>query len=407
MIEVEKTKFGLCTIKYNNRYIHSKYDPIREAEQLVDANIELLNNSIIAVYGLGLGYHIESIAKKMDSKSILYVFEYNIDLIKYCKEINNQIFKRNNVNIIGSDNEKFYEKLAETLGSAGDIIIHRPSLETIKSTNEALYNLIDDYSLMKQSYEHNEKLIKLGKENFEVNTKQNYKLIDEFINLYKNMNKPYIVTSAGPSIDSQLELLKENREKFNIISVGSSLRALMDKGIKPNSVVIIDGNEIVKNQLEGYEKEDIPLCYYSKASRWAVNYYKGPKYIFNISENDKFYISTEETVAVSALDIAVKCGAKKVILLGQDLAFINNKSHTETFEKIYGVKDNGTNGKKIRITKGVDGKNVTTAQGYIRFKFKIERLIRKNPNVQFINCSKGAFIEGAQHMEFKTLLEKL
>ncbi|WP_297416995.1 6-hydroxymethylpterin diphosphokinase MptE-like protein [Clostridium sp.] len=177
----------------------------------------------------------------MNQKSIGYVFEYD------------------NVNIIGSDDEEFYEKLAEIIEKAGDIIIHRPSLETIKLTNESLYNLIDDYSLVKQADEYNEKLRKLRKENFEVNTKQNYKLIDEFIDLYKNNTKPYIVASAGPSIDGQLNLLKENREKFNVISVGTSLRTLMAKGIKPNAIVITDGHEILKNQLEGHANEDIPL----------------------------------------------------------------------------------------------------------------------------------------------------
>ncbi|WP_297416979.1 6-hydroxymethylpterin diphosphokinase MptE-like protein [Clostridium sp.] len=401
MVEIEKTKSGLFTMKYNNKYIHSKYNPIEEAQQLISANIEILNNPTIVVYGLGLGYHINSILEKMNSKSMIYVFEYNIDIIKYCKEINNNIFNHNNINIIGSNDKKFYEKLAECLGKAGDIIIHRSSLETIKSDNESLYNLIDDFSLVKQADEHNEKLKKLGKENFEVNTKQNYKLIDGFIDLYKDITKPYVVTSAGPSLDNELDLLREYREKFNIISVGTSLRALMEKEIKPDAIVILDGSELVKKQLEGYSNENIPLCFCAKASRWAVSYYKGPKYIFNVSEYDKFIISTEETVAVSAIDIAIKCEAKEIIFLGQDLAFTGDKSHTETFEKIYGIKNNGVNNNKIRTIKGVDGGLVNTAQGYIRFKIKIERLMRSNSHVKFVNCSKGAFIEGAKHIEFK------
>jgi hypothetical protein len=405
MIEVEQTRLGLMTIKYNNKYIHSKYDPIREGQQLIDSNIEVLSNPTIVVYGLGLGYHIDDIVKKINSESTVYVFEYNGDLVKYCKEINNKVFEYNNVRIIGSHDEEFYEILAKSLGEVEDIIIHRPSLETIKSTNESLYNLIDDYSLMKQAYEHNEELLKLSEENFGFNIKQNYTLINEFIELYKNSTKPYIVTASGPSLDNELELLNQNREKFNIISVGSSLRALMEKGIKPDAIVILDGKEIVKKQFEGYENEKIPLCFSAKASRWTVSEYKGPKYIFNISEEDKFKIATEETVAVSAMDIAIKCGAEKVIFLGQDLAFIGDKSHTEVFEKTYGFKDNCGNGHKLRTVKGVNGERVVTEQGYIRFKFKIERLIRNNPHVKFINCSKGAFIDGADHIEFKKILK--
>jgi len=162
----------------------------------------------------------------------------------------------------------------------------------------------------------------------------------------------------------------------------------------------------VNKQFEGYENENIPLCFCAKASRWAASDYKGPKYIFNSTADDNIKIDTQETVAVSAMDIAVKCGAKKIILLGQDLAFTGNKSHTEVFEKTYGFKDNDANRNKIRTIKGVDGNRVNTAQGFIRFKFKIERLIRKNTHVKFINCSKGAFINGAEHMSLSDFIHR-
>lgn len=408
MIETEETRSGLLTIKYDNKYIHSKYDPMREAHQLIEANIKLVSKEIIVVYGLGLGYHVDVLLEKINSQVKVYVFEYNMSLIECCAKINNKVFQYKNVNIIGSNDNEFYEKLAKYLGKAGDILIHRPSLETIKLSNESLYNLIDDYSLIKQSDEYNEQLIRLGKENYEINIKQNYKRINEFIDLHKDSAKPYIITASGPSLDGELELLKANREKFNIISVGSSLRALMEKNIRPDAVVISDGKEGVRKQFTGYENENIPLCFYAKASRWAVSDYKGPKFIFNATNcESEINIATEGTVAVSAIDIAVKCKAKKIIFLGQDLAFVNDKSHTEVFEKTYGYRDEYANRNKIRTVKSVDGSRINTAQGYIRFKFKIERLIRKNPYVEFINCSKGAFIEGAEHCKLENVINEL
>lgn len=405
MIEAEKTKSGLVTIKYDNKYVHSKYDPIRESEQFADGNIELLSKPIVVVYGLGLGYHIDAMVKKLESSSILYVFEYNMELVKCCKKINSKVFEYKNVKIIDSNDAKFYEKLAEVLEEAGDVITHKASLETIRLNNELLYNLINDYSLVKQSSEYNEELRKLGEENFEVNKKQNYKLIGEFIELYKDSDKPYVITASGPSLDNELELLKENREKFNIISVGSSLRALMSKGIRPDAVVIIDGKEIVKRQFEGYENENIPLCFSSTASRWTVEAYKGPKYMFNITDEDDIKIATRGTVAVSAMDISVKCGAKMVIFLGQDLGFIGDKSHVETYGKIYGFADISKQVYKNKVVKSVDGGVINTTQGYISFKNKIESLIRNNTHVKFINCSKGAFINGANHINFDYIIK--
>jgi len=406
MIELEQTKSGLITMKYDGKYIHSKYDPIRESNQFASGNIELIKKPIIVLYGIGLGYHIEAIVNKMDSNSELFVFEWNKELIKYCKKNNNKIFRYTNVKIIGN-NDKFYTNLSKFLAKAGDIIIHKPSLETIKSSNEVLYNLISDYAFSKQSLENSKDKIEIEEQNYEANNNVKCGTIKEFIEKFKNPNKSYVIVCAGTSLDYELDRLRKNREKIIIIAVGSSLKTLMKNNIKPDAIVIVDGSELVRKQFIGYENEDIPLCFLPRASRWAVEAYNGPKYMFNKSDDDEIILRTGGTVAIPSIDIAVKCGAKNVILLGQDLAFIGDKSHTGTYKKMYEVKDDLITTYKNKITKGVDGKPVNTTQGYIRFKNKIELLISNNKDVNFINCSKGAFINGAEHISFDECIKQL
>ncbi|MDU4476666.1 motility associated factor glycosyltransferase family protein [Clostridium sp.] len=403
MIELEKSKSGNLTLKYNNKYIHSKYDPVKEGIQFAEGNKELLNEKIVVVYGLGLGYHIHAIAEKLKDDSVLYVFEYNEKLIEYCKKVNKDIFNYKNTKIIGSTDSQFLRKFADSLRSVENIIIHKASLETIRESNKLLYNLINDFNIMKQHVDMDTEIIKQSEENYKINTENNYKSINEFIEQFKKSNKPFIIVSAGPSVDNDLSKLKQNREKFNIISVGSAFRTLVKNRITSDAVVIIDTKPIVKKQFENLETYNIPLCFSATASRWAVELYNGPKYIFNTSEHDK--IKTRGTVAVSAMDIAIKCNAKKIILLGQDLAFINKKSHTSTFEETYGFKDDYTINTKMKTVKGVNGECLNTTQGYITFKNKIESLIRENPHIKFINCSKGAYIEGASHVNFEILVK--
>lgn len=403
MIELEKSKSGNLTLKYNNKYIHSKYDPVKEGIQFAEGNKELLNEKIVVVYGLGLGYHIHAIAEKLKDDSVLYVFEYNEKLIEYCKKVNKDIFNYKNTKIIGSTDSQFLRKFADSLRSVENIIIHKASLETIRESNKLLYNLINDFNIMKQHVDMDTEIIKQSEENYKINTENNYKSINEFIEQFKKSNKPFIIVSAGPSVDNDLSKLKQNREMFNIISVGSAFRTLVKNRITPDAVVIIDTKPIVKKQFENLETYNIPLCFSATASRWAVELYNGPKYIFNTSEHDE--IKTRGTVAVSAMDIAIKCNAKKIILLGQDLAFINKKSHTSTFEETYGFKDDYTINTKMKTVKGVNGECLNTTQGYITFKNKIESLIRENPHIKFINCSKGAYIEGASHVNFEILVK--
>ncbi|AQR96970.1 motility associated factor glycosyltransferase family protein [Clostridium saccharoperbutylacetonicum] len=405
MIQIEQSKGGLVTAKFNNKYIHSKYDPLKESKQFIQQNIDLITNkSNILLYGIGLGYHVNEIIDSMNTQTVLFVFELNDELIRYAKEVNPRIFKHNNVKIIDSKLENFYSYFSKILDLTGDLIVHRASLETIKEINENFYNLIFDYCEVKKSM-NDEDLNKILDDNFKENISHNYPIIDGLINKLST-NKTYIITAAGPSLDIELDLVKENREKFKIISVGSSLRALMNNGIKPDAVVILDGKEVVKMQLVGYENEDIPLCFSSSASRWAVNAYNGPKFIFNTGKENETSIKTRGTVAVSAIDIAIKCNAREIIFLGQDLAFIDGKSHTATFEKVYGFKDSVKNDHKNKEVRGVNGSVLPTTQGYMMFKNKIESLIFENQEIKFINCSMGAEIKGTIHMSFKDYISK-
>lgn len=406
MIQLEKSKNGLFTAKFNNKYIHSKYDPLKESKQFVEQNMNLIKDkSTILLYGIGLGYHVNEIINNMSKDSKLYVFELNDILIEHSKDINSNIFNYKNVEIIDGKNKDFYNKFSEVLGMTGDLIVHKVSLETIQDINEHFYNLIYDYCEVKK-IGLDKDLNKLLDDNFNENMSHNFTNISEFISKFSKSEKFYIVTAAGPSLDFELDLVKKHRDKFNIISVGSSLKTLMNKGIKPDAIVILDGKEVVRKQLVGFENEDIPLCFSSSASRWAINAYNGPKYIFNTEKENEIVIKTRGTVAVSAIDIAIKCNAKEVILLGQDLAFIDGKSHTSMFEKVYGFKDNVKEYHKNKTVLGVDGNFITTTQGYIMFKNKIESLINENKEVRFINCSRGAQIKGTQYMTFEQYIDE-
>lgn len=397
MVELEKSKSGYYTLKYNNKYIHSKYDPIGESKRFVEANKHLIKENIVVI-GLGLGYHIEEMLRISEGKSKIYVFEGSEDVIAYCETINLKLFNNKNIEIIGPKDKDFDKKLAEKINMVEDIMIYTPSLQSLEEINEELYVMIKDYKLSRYSIYKNEELLEI---NYKQNLKQDYKNIRILIEIFKNNSKSYIITSAGPSLDNEMKILKENREEFIIVCVGSALRTLMNNEIVPDIIVIIDGQEIVKDQLRDYETINVPLCFLSTASRWAVGNYKGPKYMFyNSIGEDEIIIETGKTVAMAAINIAIKCGAREIIFLGQDLAYVDNKGHTETFEKIYGVKDFLVCDDRRKKVKGVDGKNKDTTTAYLYFKNKIEKTILNNNNTNFINCSKGAYIEGAEHMEF-------
>lgn len=403
MVELEKSKSGYYTLKYNNKYIHSKYDPIGESKRFVEANKQLIKENVVVI-GLGLGYHIEEMLRISEGKSKIFVFEGSEEVIAYCETINLKLFNNKNIEIIGPKDKEFKMKLSEKLGFVEDIIIHTSSLEAFKESYEKIYFMLKDYKLSKYTIDKNSELLT---DNYKENLKKSYGPIKKLIELFKNNPKTYLIASAGPSLDDEIDLLRENRNKFIIICVGSALKTLMKNSIKPDIIVIIDGNELVYNQFIGYENEDIPLCFLSTACKKVIDNYKGPKYMFyNSMEEDNIIITTGRTVAVASMDIAIKCGASEIVLLGQDLAYIGEKSHTSTYEEIYNIKDNYKEKYKTRRVKSVNGQYIDTIEMFLKFKRNIESLIEKNKNTAFINCSKGAYIEGAEHTEFYTYLKE-
>ena len=403
MYELERAKDGNYTLKYDGKYIHSKYNPVKEGKQFLNNNDDLLQKNKILLYGIGLGYHIIELLKKYTG--IIYIFEWNEDIIEYCKKVNGQIFENSNVKLISGKDKSFYRKLAELLNQVGDILIHRQSLYTIKESNEELYNLLNDFSTRKQLIEINKKTSYKYDENYEKNRKGKYSQLNEFVKLIKNIHKPIAITAAGPSLDSQLKYLKENRNKFIVFTVGSALRTVIESKIYPDAIFLIDGSSEMKRQFIGFENLNVPLCFSAYASNEAVAIYNGPKYIFNDKDDSKYEVDTGGSVAVAALSIAVKCNPKEIIFLGQDLALIEGKNHVDSYKKMH--NDRKDCEYRLIEVDGVDGEKVKTMRVYILFRNSIEKIIKANTNIRFINCSKGVIIKGTESIDFKLYLDKL
>ena len=77
---MQEAKSGLPTIRYNDKLIHSAYNPMADAERFCNG-CGIKSDEIILCYGFGLGYHIESILNRIGANGRLLVIELNIDLL--------------------------------------------------------------------------------------------------------------------------------------------------------------------------------------------------------------------------------------------------------------------------------------------------------------------------------------
>ncbi|GAV22543.1 motility associated factor glycosyltransferase family protein [Carboxydothermus pertinax] len=389
------------TLKINNIFLHSAYNPVKEAETFAKKNLEKLKDrQLVVVYGFGLGYHVREILKMLNQNAELHVFDIDHEVFNLAKRYGNinDILNDTRFNLYVGDNDDFYKNFKDILTVVEDIIIYEPSVRLLPEEYIDLKDALFNFIIGKNSIE---KYGELAKKNIERNLRLNYKLIDEFIELNKNVTKPVVLVAAGPSLDETLYYLRRVRDKVKIFAVGSALKNLIKNEIIPDMFCIIDPQEIVYEQIEGFEDLEIPMCFLASASSKAVERYFGPKYLFFNEENEyeSVVVETGKSVSTAVLSIAILCGAKTVFFAGLDLAFVNNKFHCNN----YPYTDNLSSSNYMKV-EGTNGEFVSTTRGMYYYKLWIEKKISQHQEIKFINLSKGAKVKGCQTLDLDDLL---
>lgn len=411
--QVIDTKNGLKTLKVTQNYygesrsffIHSKYDPVKEGERFAKEQYDPSYSKHI-LYGFGLGYHVAEILKLINEYDRLYIVENNIEVFRTALEIIDleQFIHHSNVSLIVSDDVRYIcEKIKQTLSEETNLILYPPSLKAIPNENEYFKFIMENWNLKKSiTDEYNNYLQQNLESNLEINSPNIGIFFNKFINI------PIVIVSSGPSLDKNIDLLYKVKGKALILSVGSALRPLLIKGITPDFFIIIDPKKETYKQIEGYEDLKIPFIYLATASAYTVSKYKGVKLIacqekeyLRGTDKEEYLVDSGGSVATTALDIAIKMGGNPIVLVGQDLAYVNGKNHAEhgTHLNIHSPKL-----KNMRRVIGHNGETLYTSLGLLSFKYWIENRIKKEQRT-FINATEGgAYIKGMKHIKLQKVI---
>lgn len=267
----------------------------------------------------------------------------------------------------------------------------------------------DDLCMQLTDYIENQTCVNGYAKKYTINRIQNSKVIDgeisELLSLY--MDSEYkknsaVVIAAGPSLNENIEFIKEKSGDAIVIAVDAALKKLITNDIVPDYVTVIDPNNPLMAYIEGIEEytEKITLVA-ENVSYWKyVSKFKGPKYrVFCVDEpesvryckkNNIEVWASGRTVSNLAIELAVKLNVEIIYLVGLDLAYPGNKQHADGI----GLGDE----KKVlgdQEVRSVSGEKVPTTSNFLRFLADVENQIDRYPEVRFINKSKnGAWIKG-------------
>ncbi|MEE1100766.1 MAG: 6-hydroxymethylpterin diphosphokinase MptE-like protein [Agathobacter sp.] len=223
-----------------------------------------------------------------------------------------------------------------------------------------------------------------------------------------------IVVAAGPSLDKNIHLLKQAKNKAFIIGVDTALKSLIAAGVRPDMAIIIDP-EKDPNLFEDDIIKNLPLSATMHSNNKILKNHNGRiffaggdgEFIKEVSVKYKKSIEvvySGGSVATNAFSFSALLGFKTIVLVGQDLAYPNGQIH---------AKDAYTNEEKIDMSEkyfeveDIFGGKVYTEGNMDAYRRWYEEMIVSNPEYEVIDATEGgAKIHGSKIMTLQEVIDK-
>ena len=243
-----------------------------------------------------------------------------------------------------------------------------------------------------------------------------------FESLLKDFNeRPFVVVSAGPSLDKNFELLRDIRDKSVILANDAVLNKMLASGILPHVVCVLErGLEtydlLFRDTVRNYPEECSKILLIAQAvcTPKIFGTWPGPKIIVGKSEIpvDRWFlgdliqgtlINSGSSVAHMCLGVALTMGASSVALIGQDLAY--GEGGVSHVAGVFGQEEMEKQRKKegekgIYKIPGSMGGEVETSELWLAFLRLFEERINAT-SVPVFDCTEGgALIKGAMTRAF-------
>ncbi|WLR50590.1 DUF115 domain-containing protein [Bacillus tianshenii] len=439
-VELIDTKIGEPTaMVYSDsrpQYVHSKYDPIKEAERLVEQYSDQIDNyEHVIFYGVGFGYHIEAFMNRYP-KYTYTIYEPSIEMFYHFMSTRSlkilHLNRLNDIFIESSPEEgSFYlRKLTDQIQQR-ILMIPLPSYERIfaKQYEHFLQNFKEGIKSKRSNFITDLSFSTRWTFNSLANLPYTF-TTPNILKGYKSIfqNKPLIIAAAGPSLEDEYENLryiKENKLAY-IFAIGSANRALVAKGILPDAVCTYDPQQhnygVYQKMMEQGIDKSVPMIYGTSVGFETLTRYQGPKLHMITSQDtvSQYYLKDKEntaipivqdapTIAAVTYQLACQLGCNPVILVGQNLGFRYNQYYSK--EVGYNTKDRTVNvmekdKKEVMKVKDVYGNEIETNPSFENMRQNLQIYIANNSQVKTINTTKGgAAIEGAQFAPLEELIE--
>ncbi len=410
--------------------LNSKYNPKEASMQYISQFKKEGSYSVFFLLGFGDGRSIEALAQTLDETMTLIVYEPSVAIFQKTLETFDytDLLKKKNVYLI-VESENMLQEYLESGISFNNIRMLRlgilPNYDSIypKECKHMLETMI--YFMNKTKIYRN--TIYNFREEFAAHALSNmydYLWQTDTHYLKKRLAEedlsdvPAIIVAAGPSLNKNVQELKQAKGKALILVVDAALRAVVNAGITPDLGITIDAR-VPERFFEGINISAFPFAFEAISKEDIVRKHTGKHFyddfpcniIAKIVMEKKKYcleeIPTGGSISTSAFSLVKALGFKKIVFIGQDLAFTGGQTYNSGL-KMEQKEDEQYQKKRVIVqVKGNDGTMLDTDYQMDMYRKWIENEILKLPeDITVINATEGgAKIEGAKVMTLKEVID--
>ena len=227
---------------------------------------------------------------------------------------------------------------------------------------------------------------------------------------------PVIIVSAGPSLDKNIEELRRAKGHSLIFAVDTAMKYLLARDIIPDLAITIEPIKPMAN----YEDERcfaVPHVFDNESNPEIVSRHKARKFIYNCRDYVKRLLESlgievpkdspsGGSVATAAFAICYQLQMKRIILIGQDLAYEGTSTHAG------GVESKGINNDiGYEMIEGINGEKVRSRSdwlGYLQwFENAIALMKDEGYDMEVIDATEdGALIHGSRVMTLADAIDE-
>ncbi|NIZ47338.1 DUF115 domain-containing protein [Entomospira nematocerorum] len=340
-LRVERSRNGEPTLFHNATALHSRYDPIREAER--DIMHIPPDTDTILIAGFGLGYVTEAVIKAYPSMHII-IIEPNPSYFTLAEEYRNLDIITNHL------------RLTICYTQQTDVLIQQlfawqsenPYWIELRPRTQLDPSFFDSFRTIFRQYQQRIQTNRLTLAQYSwlwwrngIKNKEEWitmKPVSQLFHSCKDM--PILVIAAGPSLSHHINDIQYLKERMLIICVETALRILLQHSIHPDIVVSIDSQYWNARHVDNLNLENI--IYVLEGS-------VHPMLIRNIPQSMRYLMDpltpifqplqailpplgslrSGGSVSITAWDLALQMQPSSIWCLGFDFAYPHAATHAK------------------------------------------------------------------------------